>query len=118
MSQKKYKVKVIQILLKNNKLANSGEVVSESQLNGNAEELVKGGYIKPVDGKKSAKDDKKAEKEAFDKAFEAGELDADQLDEITIKEIKTYADKHNLKYDDQAVKADLIKDVLKGEKSE
>ena len=55
MSQRKFKVKVIQISLKNNKLAKSGDEVSESQLMRNANDLVKEGFIAEIGGKKATK---------------------------------------------------------------
>lgn len=55
----KFKVNVIQILLKNNKTANYGELVDEEQLTSKAETLVKDGFvIKPT----------KAELDAFNKS--------------------------------------------------
>ena len=55
----RFKVNVIQILLKNNKTAKYGDLVEEEQLNSKAETLVKEGYIvKPT----------KAELDAFAKA--------------------------------------------------
>ena len=55
----RFKVNVIQILLKNNKTAKYGELVEEEQLNSKADALVKEGYIvKPT----------KAELDAFAKA--------------------------------------------------
>lgn len=52
----KYKVKVIAHQLKNNVIAKFGDVVDEIQLNGNAEQLVKDGFIEST---KDAKEDKK-----------------------------------------------------------
>ena len=45
---KKFKVITIMISLRNNKVANFGEIVDENQLAGSWEELVKGEYIEPV----------------------------------------------------------------------
>ena len=118
MSQRKFKVKVIQISLKNNKLAKAGDVVSESELQRNAAELVKGKFIVEVGNSDAkAKEEAKA-KEAFAIAFEEGSLDANQLDSITKDEIKIYADSHQIVYDDKATKAVLIKEVLEAKKSE
>lgn len=44
----KYKVLVIGISIKNNKVAKFGEIVDESQLCSNPDELVKGKYIERV----------------------------------------------------------------------
>ena len=60
----RFKVNVIQILLKNNKTAKYGELVEEEQLNSKADALVKEGYIvKPT----------KAELDAFEKAHKTEE---------------------------------------------
>jgi len=127
-----YKVKVIQIALRNNKLAKSGDVVSEAQLTGNANDLEKAGFIEKVSDKskdsakavKAAEKAKKdaevkaeAENKAFDEAFAAGSLNADQLDGITKDAIYGYAQKHSLKFDEKSNKTDLIQDVLKAEKA-
>lgn len=42
---KKYKVLVIKMLLKNNKVANRNDIVTEAQLTSSAQDLVKRGYI-------------------------------------------------------------------------
>jgi hypothetical protein len=61
----KYKVIVIAHQLKNNKIAKSKDIVDESQLNGNAAELVKAGFIVPVkEDKKDIDADLLAKKEA------------------------------------------------------
>ena len=108
--------------LRNNKTAESGDVVSESQLTGNPKDLVKEGFIELYDDSKAkakAKADEEAKaKEAFDKAYEEGSLDRDKLDSITMKEIYEYAKKHSLKYDEDAKKTELIDQVLKAEKLE
>lgn len=43
-----YKVLVIAMTIKNNKIAKCKELVDESQLNSSAEELIKGGFIEKV----------------------------------------------------------------------
>lgn len=129
---KNYKVKVIQMLLKNNKIAKSGDLVTEAQLNGNPAELEKKGFIATVSSKKEEETDAEkeareaaeagkaekeaAEKEAFENAFEEGSLTADQLESITKSEIAKYAEKHELVFDENEKKADLITQVLKAEK--
>lgn len=52
----KYKVKVIAHQLKNQVIAKFDEVVDESQLNGNASELEKQGFVEKV--KEPAKEEK------------------------------------------------------------
>ena len=47
----KYKVLVIGLSLKNNKVAKFGDIVVESQLSSDVESLVKGKYIELVDEK-------------------------------------------------------------------
>lgn len=73
----KFKVKVIAISLKGNKIAKAGEEVAESQLATDAKVLLKGGYITHTKASKAAfaaaekavKDtEAKAKKEAKDKA--------------------------------------------------
>lgn len=59
---KQYRVKVIEMALKDNKIAKSGDVVSESKFTAKPGDLEKEGFIDPV-GK-----DKKAKKEAEEKA--------------------------------------------------
>lgn len=82
----KFKVNVIQILLKNNKTAKYGELVEEEQLNSKADALVKEGYIvKPT----------KAELDAFAKANKANSQ-AD-VEVKTDTEAKTKADSDNQK---------------------
>ena len=82
----RFKVNVIQILLKNNKTAKYGDLVEEEQLNSKAETLVKEGYIvKPT----------KAELDAFAKANKANSQ-AD-VEVKTDTEAKTKADSDNQK---------------------
>ena len=82
----RFKVNVIQILLKNNKTAKYGELVEEEQLNSKADALVKEGYIvKPT----------KAELDAFAKANKANSQ-AD-VEVKTDTEAKTKADSDNQK---------------------
>ena len=82
----KFKVNVIQILLKNNKTAKYGDLVEEEQLNSKADALVKEGYIvKPT----------KAELDAFAKANKANSQ-AD-VEVKTDTEAKTKADSDNQK---------------------
>ena len=65
----KYKVLVIGLSVKNNKIAKCNEVVDDSQLNSSAYELIKGGYIELIE----------AEVEA--------EVEAEDL-EVIIEEVK------------------------------
>ena len=82
----KFKVNVIQILLKNNKTAKYGELVEEEQLNSKADALVKEGYIvKPT----------KAELDAFAKANKANSQT--DVEVKTDTEAKTKADSDNQK---------------------
>lgn len=59
----KYRVSVIQLALKNNKIAKSGDEVTEAQLTGNAADLVKNGFIEKVASKKEVTKDDEAEAE-------------------------------------------------------
>lgn len=65
----KYKIKVIQHCLKNNKIAVSGDIVDGSQLP-DLDSSIKGGYVELVKGSKKA-DAKKADA----KKAEAKEID-------------------------------------------
>ena len=109
------------MLLKNNKIAQSGDFVTESQLTSSAKDLESKGFIEKAKTEKTAEQieaEEKAAEEAFKKDFEEGKLTAEQLDSITMKEIYDYAKKHSLKYDEDAKKAALIDQVLKAEKVE
>lgn len=60
---KKYKIKVIAHQLKNQVIAVFGNEVNEDQLNGNADELVKKGFIELVqDSEKEVKTETKVSK--------------------------------------------------------
>ena len=72
-TNKKFKVNVIELLLKNNKVAKYGELVSEDQLSSSADELKEKGFIATLtksDLEKIAKDGKEAaaNKAVVDKA--------------------------------------------------
>lgn len=67
MSQKKFKVNVIEMLLKNNKVAKYGDLVSEDQLSSKADDLKEKGFIVTLtksDLDKIAKDEKDAASKA------------------------------------------------------
>lgn len=67
----KYKVNTIQILLRNNKTANFGDLVTKEQLSSDPDELIEKGYIsKPTkaDLDKAAKAESEAKAEAKEKA--------------------------------------------------
>ena len=53
----KYKVLVIGLSLKNNKVAKFGDLVEESQLTSSVDELLKGNFIKEVNEPKEVKTD-------------------------------------------------------------
>lgn len=62
-TNKKFKVNVIELLLKNNKVAKYGELVSEEQLSSSADKLKEKGFIATLtksDLEKIAKDGKEA----------------------------------------------------------
>lgn len=52
----KYKIKVIAHQLKGNVIAKSGDIVDENQLDGNASELVKAGFVELVEEEKPVKE--------------------------------------------------------------
>lgn len=62
-TNKKFKVNVIELLLKNNKVAKYGELVSEDQLSSPSDQLKEKGFIATLtksDLEKIAKDEKEA----------------------------------------------------------
>lgn len=65
--EKEYKVKVIKVLLKNNKTAKAGDIVKESKLI-NPHDALKGGYVELV---KSGKQDDKSKSKSNDKQDES-----------------------------------------------
>ena len=71
-----YKVIVLAHALKGNKVAKFGDKVSEEQLNGNAKDLVKAGYIEKL-SKKELDKIKAAEKAKAD-AVEKAQKDAEE----------------------------------------
>ena len=54
MAERKFKVKCIAISLKKNKIARATEEVTESQLAGDPDALIKGGYITEIKTRKKA----------------------------------------------------------------
>ena len=54
----KFTVNVISLSLTGNKIAKFGEIVEAIQLNGNAEQLVKEGFILPLESKKDTEKSK------------------------------------------------------------
>ena len=67
----KFKVAVIEILLKNNKTAKYGQLVEETELNGKADDLVSKGFVTKAtksDLDSLKKEESKAEAEAKAKA--------------------------------------------------
>ena len=88
---KKYKVIVIKHQLKNQVVAKCGDIVDESQLNNNADELVKKGFIELVKDD-SVKEDSQAEKDRLakqDTEAQAEKEDSKQLELVEEKEVKT-----------------------------
>ena len=83
-----YKVLVIALTVKNNKIANYGDIVDDSQLNSSAFDLIKDGFLEVVveDSKASAKAEKpkasaKAEKpKASAKESETEEVATDSTE--------------------------------------
>lgn len=96
--ERKYKVLVIAHQLKNNIIAKSGDVVFESQLSGNAAELVKLNFIEPVDEVDVEEETNTTESE---------------LDGYTIKELITFAKDNDLDVDEKLKKYDLLASIKK-----
>lgn len=124
---KKFKVNTIEILLKNNKFAGYGEIVSEEQLSSPAADLEKAGFIvKPtksdLDKALKSKEELQAEKdaEAAAKADEKAKAEKDAQDaaDKAEKEAKTAADKAEKEAKEAADKAavDAAKEAAKGNK--
>ena len=70
-----YKVKAIAISLKNNRVAEAGDVISSEDIAANPDDLVKAGYISKTKAPKGFKED--ADKTAKDESSE----DADKVEE-------------------------------------
>lgn len=83
---RQFQIKVIAHQLKGQVIAAFGEIVDEALLNGNADELVKAGFV----------DELKAE-DVFD------------LNNLTKKQLVSYAESMGLEVDEKAKNAELIK---------
>lgn len=109
----KYKIKVIGLLLKNNKMAEFGELVEETNFSTPVADLVKGGYVSiatQADYKK-IKDAEAAKKsEADKKAKEAQDLLDNEAKELAEQKKKdNEAEAQRLKDEEDAAKALLDK---------
>ena len=88
---RKFKIIVTGHQLKNQIVAKGGTIVDESQLNNNADELVKQGFIELVE-EDSVKEDSQAEKDRLakqDTEAQAEKEDSKQLELVEEKEVKT-----------------------------
>lgn len=120
---KKFKVNTIEILLKNNKFATYGELVSEEQLSSPAADLEKAGFIvKPtksdLDKAAKSKEEVQAEKDAEAAEKAKAEKDAQDAADKAEKDAKTAADKAEKEAKEAADKAaaDAAKEAAKGNK--
>ena len=107
---KQYKVKVIALSLKNNKIAKSGDIVNQSQVATDCKELVEGGYLEKVK-KSKEKSSEPTLKELFDADYKAGTLSEKQLKTMTNEAIETYAG--TLDIEVEGTKAEMIAEILK-----
>lgn len=73
----KYKVLVIGLSLKNNKVAKFGDLVEESQLTSSVDELIKGNFIEEVK--------------------EVDEVETDEVLDLEVKEVEEVKPKKNSK---------------------
>lgn len=90
MANRKFKVKCIAISLKNNKIAKVNQDVDESQLAGDADALVDGGYIteiEPIDEPK-------------------------ELSEMTVAELKSFVEENELDVDLDQNKPELLASII------
>ena len=101
--EKYFKILVIQVLLKNNHLAKSGDVVKGDKFI-NLQESLDGKYIEECDAPKNEDNVKKL-------APAPGFSDAVNLPEMTKTELKAYALENDLNVDLDAKKADLLAEI-------
>lgn len=91
MSKKTYKVIALSVGGSSNKVFHSGDIVEEGNFPpGNAEALVKNGFLEPADSKEEAKAEKTL------------------IDHTTAKDLKEILDKAGVEYAKNASKADLF----------
>lgn len=76
---KRYKVITIAVSGKGNKVYRSGDIVTANLLNYPAEEMVKGGYLKPLDG-----EEKEVEKPVEQTSQEDAAPDTESSEEKTV----------------------------------
>ena len=104
---KTFKVTVLAILLKNNKIAKHGEFVKEDELSTDAEKLIEDGYISKLtkadiaEQEKGEKDAIKAQKEADEAAKKAKE-DAQKASDEAAKKAKESEDAQKAEADAKA----------------
>lgn len=101
--EKYFKILVIQVLLKNNHLAKSGDVVKGDKFI-NLQESLDGKYIEECD---APKDGENAEGLVPTPGFS----DAVNLPEMTKTDLKAYAIENDLDVDLDAKKADLLAEI-------
>lgn len=109
----KYKIKVVGLLLLNNKMAEFGDLVDEANFSTPAADLVKGGYVSvatKADFDKIKEAEKSAKSEADKKAKEAKELLDEEEKSLTEQKKKDdEAEAQRLKDEEDAAKALLLK---------
>lgn len=93
---RKYKIRVIAHALKYNKIAKYGDIVDESELNGNAQELVNSGFVELAE--ESEQDEENNEK---------------QLSEMTKAELLQFAKDNDFDVDEKLKKEDFVSELEK-----
>lgn len=107
---KKYRIKVIQHLLKNNKIAKSGDVVDGTAFI-NLQASLDGGYVEEVNGKEASKKITKplTTEEKEEVAFKTEE---DKINSLGKKELVKYAKDHNIEIDKRSKKDVIASDII------
>ena len=82
----KFKVNVISLSLTKNKIAKFGETVEDNQLNGNAEQLVKEGFILPLEGENEAEKAEHVEVVEAEKAEHVEVVEAEKAEDVEVVE--------------------------------
>lgn len=90
---RKFEIIPIAMTLKNNQIGKSGEVVEETQLNTNAQELISTGFIREIFSEKES------------------EKDEDPIDGMTVEELKQLAKDNDFDIEGVTKKADIVKAI-------
>jgi hypothetical protein len=102
----KYKIIPIKHLIKNNKMAQAGDIVDGSQFI-NLQQSLDGGYCKPVKGKKDKKSKKDKNKDQGEAADFNLESEVKKVKKLKKDDLVSYAEENEIE-----VNADDNKDVI------